>query len=95
MKPFDWNSEKNGKLRATRGIGFETIVNTIAEGQLLTVLDHPNGAKYPNQKIYIVALDNYVYAVPYIETKDVISLKTIYPSRQYTKHFLKNKEQES
>lgn len=93
MKPFDWNEQKNTSLKATRGIGFEDIVNAIADGCLITVLQYPNKAKYSNQNIYIVRVQAYVYAVPYIETKDVNFLKNIYPSRKYTKQFLTNSKE--
>jgi uncharacterized DUF497 family protein len=92
MKPLDWNEQKNALLKATRGIGFEDVVNAINEGHLLTVLQHPNHTKYPNQKVYIVAINNYAYSVPFIENKETCFLKTIYPSRKYAKKYLKEKE---
>ncbi|MCW2313667.1 hypothetical protein [Rhodoferax antarcticus] len=53
----------------------------------LAVLDHPNQAKYPGQKISMVQVDDYVYAVPFIETESEIFLKTIIPSRKATKQY--------
>ena len=46
--------------------------------------------KYPNQKVLIVKIKNYVYAVPYVinRKKGVIFLKTVYPSRVLTKKYL-------
>jgi hypothetical protein len=38
--------------------------------------------------MYIVAIDDYVYLVPYVEFKDDIFLKTIIPSRKATKQYL-------
>lgn len=92
MKPFDWNPYKNKLLRKTRGVGFEDVVNAIHENCLLTILEHPNREKYPNQRVYIVAINNYAYAVPFVDNKKVCFLKTIYPSRKYTKQFLSKKE---
>ena len=34
-------------------------------------------------------LDDYVYAVPYVEDSEKIFLKTVFPSRKYTKLYLK------
>ncbi len=92
MKPFDWNVHKSILLRSSRGIGFEEVVNAINEGHILVVIEHPNNQKYPNQKIYIINFDSYIYCVPFIEDNEKIFLKTIYPSRKYTNKFLKEKE---
>lgn len=87
MKPFDWNKQKSALLRFTRGIGFEEVVNTINEGDILAVIKHPNSKKHPNQKIYIINFDHYAYCVPFVEGEKTYFLKTIYPSRKYTKNF--------
>ena len=92
MKPFDWNWQKSLMLRSSRGIGFEEVVNAINEGYVLAVIKHPNSQKYRNQKIYIIKFDNYVYCIPFTESKETYFLKTIYPSRKYTKKFLEGKE---
>jgi len=92
MKPFDWNRQKSTILRSSRGIGFEEVVNAINEGHILAVIEHPNKQKYPNQKIYIIDFDDYIYCIPFIEDNEKIFLKTIYPSRKYTNKFSKEKE---
>lgn len=92
MKPFDWNSQKNVLLKTSRGIGFEDVVNAITDGKLLDTLQHPNSKKYANQKVYIVEINGYAYSVPFIEAAEFCFLKTIYPSRKYTKQYLSNKE---
>jgi uncharacterized DUF497 family protein len=92
MKPFDWDRQKSTLLRSSRGIGFEEVVNNINEGHILAVIEHPNKQKYPNQKIYIIDFDDYIYCIPFIEDNEKIFLKTIYPSRKYTNKFLKEKE---
>jgi hypothetical protein len=56
------------------------------------VLDHPNKARYPNQRILIVAFDGYVYLVPFIEEADHFFLKTVIPSRKATRDYLKQGE---
>ena len=64
----------------------------IESGGLLDVLAHPNQAKYPQQRILVVAADNYVYLVPFLEDKNCYFLKTIIPSRKATRDYLKQGE---
>jgi uncharacterized DUF497 family protein len=87
---FNWNVDKNRLLIKERGISFERIVFEIADGNELAVLDHPNQDKYPGQKILMVQVDDYVYAVPFVESETEIFLKTIIPSRKATKHYRSN-----
>lgn len=89
MKIFDWDKEKNQRLKEERGIGFEDIVIAIDEGRLLVTLDHP---KRVNQKIYIVNVEEYAYVVPFVEDELKKFLKTIYPSRKMTKKYIIKKE---
>ena len=39
------------------------------------------------QRVFVVAIDDYVYLVPYVETEDEIFLKTVIPSRKATKQY--------
>ena len=89
MKPFRWSPEKNEALVADRGVSFETIVVAIEAGGLLDILAHPNPAKYPRQRVLVVAADNYAYLVPFVEEEDYFFLKTIIPSRRATRDYLK------
>lgn len=89
MKYFDWDEGKNQKLKDERGIGFEDVVIAIDEGRLLITLGHP---KRPNQKIYVVSVENYAYMVPFVEDAQKYFLKTIYPSRKMTKKYIIRKE---
>ena len=91
MKYFDWNEEKNGKLKTERHISFEIIVSQIELGHLLDIIEHPNKEQYKNQNIFIVEYENYVYLVPFVESEDKIFLKTIIPSRKATKLYLEGK----
>lgn len=88
MKPFRWNHDKNELLKAERGISFEEIVLAIEADGLLDELLHPNQEKYPNQSVLVVALDGYVYLVPYVEEQDYYFLKTVIPSRKATRDYL-------
>ena len=88
MVYYRWDHEKNEKLKAERGIGFEQIVLHIERGDLIDVVKHPNQAKYPNQQLLIVKIKEYVYLVPYVEDEEGRFLKTIIPSRKATRDYL-------
>lgn len=89
MKYFDWNRDKNVLLKKTRDVSFEQVVDAIFNNQVLDNFNHPNQKKYPNQKVYVVEIAEYAYFVPYIEDKEKIFLKTIYPSHDATKKYIK------
>lgn len=89
MKVFNWNSEKNHQLIQERGRSFEEAIFHIENGGLLDDICHPNAQVYPHQKIFVVAIDHYAYLVPYVETDDEIFLKTVIPSRKFTKLYLR------
>lgn len=88
MKPFRWNHEKNEALKVERSISFEQIVLAIEANGLLDELRHPSPEKYPNQSVFVVTLDDYVYLVPYAEEPDYYFLKTVIPSRKATRDYL-------
>ena len=88
MKPINWNSTKNQQLIVERGISFEDIVFYIQQGQLLDDIVHPNSEKYPEQRIFVISVDDYVHLVPYVENRKEIFLKTVIPSRKATKQYL-------
>lgn len=89
MKIFNWNPEKNHQLIAERGRSFEEAIFHIENGGLVDDICHPNASDYPHQKIFIVAIDQYAYLVPYVENEDEIFLKTVIPSRKFTKLYLR------
>lgn len=88
MKQINWNSEKNKQLIEERGISFEDVVFYLQVGMLLDDIEHPNVEKYPDQRVFIVNIENYAYLVPYVENRKEIFLKTIIPSRKATKQYL-------
>ena len=88
---FNWNDEKNQQLKQERGISFERIVIAIEEGALLDVLQHPNQSRYPSQLVLVVAIESYAICVPCIVNVEEYFLKTLFPSRKYTKLYLKEK----
>ena len=91
MKPINWNPDKNRKLIKERNISFENVVFSLKSGGLLDDISHPNREKYPQQRVFVISIDDYVYLVPYVENREEIFLKTIVPSRKATKQYLGGK----
>ena len=69
-------------------MSFEEIEVAIEQGNLLDIVAHRNRVKYPNQRIFVVRLLDYVYLVPFVEDQGSFFLKTIIPSRKATKQYL-------
>lgn len=91
MKIFNWNAEKNRQLMEERGRSFEEVIFFIENGGLLDDICHPNADDYAHQKLFVVAIDEYAYLVPYVESAQEIFLKTVIPSRKFTKMYLRGK----
>ena len=88
-KTFSWSEEKKRILKNSRDISFEDIVSALESDGLLDIVSSPT---HKEQLCFVVLIDNYVYIVPFVEDEqDVCFLKTIYPSRKYTKYYLKDK----
>jgi uncharacterized DUF497 family protein len=92
MKYFDWNDEKNEMLKRVRGVSFEQVELAIASGDLVDRIKHSNPAKYPDQKIFLVKIEGYIFSVPYVEDNERIFLKTIIPNSKATKKYLGGKK---
>lgn len=88
MKLLNWDTEKSEWLKKERNICFEDIVFFLEDGDILDDVEHPNQEKYPGQRIIVLAIENYVYLVPYIENENEMFLKTIIPSRVATRKYL-------
>lgn len=88
VKYIEWDVEKNEYLKRERGVSFENAIEAIVGVGLIIILDHPNRQKYAHQKMYIVELNDYAYMVPCVEDEEKIFLKTIIPSRKYTKRYI-------
>ncbi len=84
---YEWNPEKNEWLKKELGISFEEIVFHLSRGDVWMLSDHPDQKKYPNQRIYFVIVNDYVFLVPHVIDERYIFLKTIIPSRKATKDF--------
>jgi hypothetical protein len=84
-----WNSDKDAQLRShpTRGgVGLAECAAIIETGQILDDAPHP---KRQNQRMFIIEINGYAYAVPYTQDGNVVFLKTAFPSRKHTEAFLK------
>ena len=88
MTYYKWNHEKNERLKAERGVGFEQVILHNERGDLIDIIEHPNQSKYPNQQMLIVKIKNYAYLVPFVEDEEGKFLKTIIPSRKATREYL-------
>jgi uncharacterized DUF497 family protein len=87
---IEFNEEKNLLLQETRGISFDDVIKAVEEDKILDDLKNKN---YPNQRILVIKIKNYIWAVPYVINKKekTIFLKTVYPSRILTKKYLGGK----
>lgn len=82
MKDIRWSNLKSERLKLTRGASFEEIIAS----ELIAIKRHP---KREDQDILLFKYKGYIWIVPYVEEKDYIFLKTLYPSRKYTKLYRK------
>ena len=74
-----WDEAKNDWLKANRGLSFEAVVSALLSGKMIDDVEHPQRR---NQRIFIVELNGYMCAVPYVQDESTIFLKTIYPDRK-------------
>ena len=80
MSELKWSFIKSERLKKVRGVSFEEIL----EARLLCVKTHP---KQVHQSIMLFWYRGYVWVVPFVEEGEIVFLKTLYPSRKYTKIF--------
>ncbi len=78
MKEIRWNLTKSERLKHTRGVSFEEVL----QFKLIAVQKHH---KKEHQNVMLFERKGYVWVVPYVESIHEIFLKTLYPSRKYTK----------
>jgi len=88
---FDWDPEKNEWLKNERQISFEEIAFLLSNGILWKTTIHPNQKKYPNQEVFLIPIDDYIYFVPFVREEERIFLKTAFPHRKATQDYLKDK----
>ena len=81
MVSYDWSETKSRRLKKTRGVSFDEIVGA----RLVDVLAHP---AREHQRLMIFEHRGYCWVAPYVEKDGVCFLKTLYPSRKFTKIYL-------
>ena len=86
-RKFERNEEKNKILQKKRGISFEQIANAIKNGQVVEILPHHNPEKYPNQNIFAILIEDYIYSVPFVLKNNVCFLKTAFKDRNLNKFY--------
>lgn len=77
-----WNPLKSDWLKRTRGVSFEEVTNS----RFLGITEHPSRS---HQKLMLFELGRYVWVVPFVRDGDDRFLKTAFPSRTYTKKWLR------
>ena len=82
MKEIRWDLLKSERLKRTRGVSFEEII----QSKLVAIKEHP---KKEQQNLMLFQFRGYIWVVPFVEEKDHIFLKTLYPSRKFTKLYKK------
>lgn len=73
-----WNALKNVRLKKIRGLSFEDILKS----RFIKIADHHNR---DHQKLMLFEYRGQVWVVPFIDNEKGVFLKTLYPSRKYTK----------
>ncbi|MBU1726065.1 MAG: toxin [Candidatus Omnitrophica bacterium] len=87
MENIRWSKLKSERLKRTRGVSFEEII----QAQLLGIKENPNRV---NQGILVYYYKRYVWAVPFVLEGEGIFLKTIYPSRKLRKIYQRRRNDE-
>ena len=85
---IEWDDDKNRRLLAERGIGFEDVVEAIEGGRMLADEAHPRPQSYGHQRILVVEIGGYACVVPYVQVANRRFLKPIDRSRVYQKKYL-------
>ena len=62
-----WDENINIRLKLERNISFEQISDIVLEENYIKILEHP---KRRNQLIFIIELNDYIHAVPFIIDED-------------------------
>ena len=67
MKEFRWNTLKDERLKRTRGVSFQELINS----ELIWIKEHPAKA---HQNLMLFKYKGYIWVVPYVEEHDYIYL---------------------
>ena len=81
-----WDDDKNQKLQNERNVSFDEISEIILRKEYLDILEN---SSRPNQQIFVVKINSYIYSVPFIiDEQSNIILKTAFPSRKLHKKYM-------
>ncbi|MBO4956498.1 MAG: hypothetical protein J6C50_01535 [Rickettsiales bacterium] len=81
---FDWNNDKNEKLKKERGISFEELIYS---GKLIGRIKN-RSPLHPNQFELIIIYKDYCYSVPYVvQENGTLFLKTAHKDRKLDKTY--------
>lgn len=86
-KRIEWDPAKNLKIQMERGISFEQIQLAVESGCVLDITAHTN-SRYAHQQVMAIDIEGYVVLVPFVETAEIVFLKTAFPSRKATRDYL-------
>ena len=87
-----WSPDKDRSLRLANGrfgIGLAECAVAIEEGR---ILDDIENKTRPNQRVFILEINGYAFAVPYVFDQNTVFLKTMFPSRRHTARYLRTKQ---
>jgi hypothetical protein len=76
-----WNPAKSEGLKKERGVSFQEMIE---KGHYLLTLEHTSRG---HQRMMLFDWEGYVWAVPYVVNGEELFLKTMFPSRHYTKRW--------
>lgn len=80
MKELRWSLQKSERLKRTRGVSFEEVINA----RLVQVKKHPSRKE---QRLLLYEYKRYIWVVPCVIEKEYYFLKTLFPSRKYTRQY--------
>jgi len=87
MKTFKWDIKKNKKLKETRGVSFGEILDSKFIGA-------ERHSTRENQIVLLFEYRDYIWIIPGVVEDEYIFLKTLFPSRKFTKKYRKGEENE-
>jgi hypothetical protein len=79
-----WKKEKNEWLKANRNLAFEMALAAVEQGLVIEDIPHPQRL---NQRLMIIAVGEYLCAVPYVTDGETMFLKTMYLDRKLRAKF--------
>ena len=80
MKEFRWSKLKSQRLKKIRGVSFEELT----KAEVVAIRNHSSRR---SQRIVFFYYKSYIWMAPCVEETDYIFLKTLYPSRKFTKKY--------